>query len=101
ALRSGGRTVTEGLGGLRGREGLISLEVGLSAVLLIVAGLLTSSLTRLLQVDKGFDTDHILTVDVRLSGSVYTEPMPREKFLDRLLAKVSAIPGVQASAVIT
>jgi putative ABC transport system permease protein len=101
ALRTGSHTVTEGRRGLRLREGLISLEVGLSAALLIVAGLLASSLTRLLGVDKGFDADHVLTVDVGLSGNLYTEPVKREKFFDRLLAKISTIPGVQASGVVT
>jgi putative ABC transport system permease protein len=101
ALRGGGRTASEGPGGLRLREGLISLEVGLSAALLIVAGLLTSSLTRLLEVDKGFAADHVLTVDVRPSGSYYAEPLHREKFFERLLAQAGAIPGIQASAVIT
>ena len=98
ALRAGSHTVTEGRRGLRLREGLIGLEVGLSAALLIVAGLLGASLTRLLQVDKGFDADHVLTVDVGLAGTLYAEPANRERFFDRLLAKVSAIPGVQASA---
>ncbi|MEX2262052.1 MAG: ABC transporter permease [Bryobacteraceae bacterium] len=101
ALRAGSHTVTEGRRGLRLREGLIGLEVGLSTALLIVAGLLTSSLTRLLQVDKGFDAHQVLTVDVGLSGNLYAEPVNREKFFDRLLAKVSAIPGVQASGVVT
>jgi putative ABC transport system permease protein len=68
---------------------------------LIVAGLLTSSLTRLLQVDKGFDTGHVLTVDVGLSGPLYAESINREKFFDRLLANVGAIPGVQDSGVVT
>ena len=101
ALRAGSHTVTEGRRGLRLREGLIGLEVGLSAALLIVAGLLANSLTRLIQVDKGFDPNRVLTVDVNLAGSLYSEPTNRESFYDRLLAKVSAIPGVQASGVIT
>jgi len=101
ALRAGSHTVTEGRRGLRLRECLIGLEVGLSAALLIVAGLLTGSLVRLLQVDKGFDAGRVLTVDIGLSGSVYGEPINREKFFDRLLAKVSASPGVRASGVIT
>jgi predicted permease len=101
ALRAGSHTVTEGRAGLRLREALISLEVGLSAALLIVASLLGSSLTRLLHVDKGFDADHVLTVDVGLSGSRYSEPVNRERFLDRLLEKTSAVPGAQASGVIT
>ena len=101
ALRAGSHTVTEARAGLRVREALISLEVGLSAALLIVAGLLTGSLTRLLAVDKGFDVDHVLTVDIGLAGPLYAEPANQEKFFDRLLAKVSAIPGVQASGIVT
>jgi putative ABC transport system permease protein len=101
ALRAGSHTVTEGRRGLRLREGLISLEVGLSTALLIVAGLLGASLTRLLHVDKGFDPGHVLAVDLSLSGSLYAEPVNRERFLDRLLAKVSAIPGVQVSGFVT
>ena len=67
ALRAGSHTATEARGGLRLRKALIGLEVGLSAALLIVAGLLTSSLTRLLDVDKGFDASHVLTTNVNLT----------------------------------
>jgi predicted permease len=101
ALRAGSHTLSEGRHGLRLRQALIGLEVALSAALLIIAGLLTSSLTRLLQVDKGFDVDHVLTVDVRLAGNLYAAEGNREKFFDRLLPRLSAIPGVQASGVVT
>jgi putative ABC transport system permease protein len=101
ALRAGSHTVTEARGGLRLREGLIGVEVGLSAALLIVAGLLGGSLTRLLHVDKGFIAEKVLTVDLGLSGDVYAEPANRERFFDRLLANVNAIPGVQAAGVVT
>ena len=101
ALRAGSHTVTEGRRGLRLREGLICLEVALSAALLIVTGLLTGSLSRLLQVEKGFDVEHVLTVDLRLAGNLYADEGNRERFFDRLLPKLSAIPGVQASGVVT
>jgi putative ABC transport system permease protein len=101
ALRAGSHTVTEGRRGLRLREGLISLEVGLSTALLIVAGLLASSLDRLLGVNKGFDANHVLTVDLSLSGDLYAEEANRERFYDRLLARIGAIPGVQAAGAIT
>ncbi|HYI93773.1 MAG TPA: ABC transporter permease [Bryobacteraceae bacterium] len=101
ALRAGSHTVTEGRHGLRVREGLISVEVALSAALLIVAALLTSSLTRLLQVDKGFDADRVLTVDIGLTGSLYAEAAHRENFFNRILPKIGSIPGVQASGVVT
>ncbi len=101
ALRAGSHTVTEGRRSLRLREGLIGLEVGLSAVLLIVASLLTASLTRLLKVDKGFSADHVLTTDIGLSSSLYTEPVNREKFFDRLLVKVRSIHGVETAGFAT
>ena len=101
ALRAGSHTVTEARGGMRLREVLISLEVGLSAALLIVAGLLAGSLNRLLHVEKGFDADRVLTVELGLAGPLYAEPVNRERFFDRLLAKVGAIPGVQAAGVVT
>ena len=101
ALRAGSHTVTEGRRGLRLREALISLEVGLSAALLIVAGLLATSLTRLIQVDKGFDASRVLTINVGLADKAYADPTNRERFFDRLLTRVSAIPGVQASGITT
>jgi predicted permease len=101
ALRAGSHTVTEPRRGMRLREVLIGLEVGLSTALLIVAGLLATSLNRLVQVDKGFDGGRVLTVDIGLAGNLYAEPVNREKFFDRLLEKISVIPGVQACGFIT
>ncbi len=101
ALRAGSHKITDSRGGLRLRQALIGLEVGLSAALLIVAGLLTSSLVRLLEVDKGFDVNEVLTVDVRLAGNVYREDSVRERFFDRLLASAGAVPGVKAAGFIT
>jgi putative ABC transport system permease protein len=101
ALRAGSHTVTEGRQGLRLREGLISLEVGLSVALLVVAGLLTASLTRLAHVDKGFDPQRVLALDIRLSGQVYSEGAAQERFYDRVLPKIASIPGVQAAGFVT
>jgi putative ABC transport system permease protein len=101
ALRAGSHTVTTGRRGLRIREALIGLEVGLSATLLIVAGLLATSLTRLLHVDKGFDASRVVTVNVGLAGRLYADPSNCERFFDRVLAKLGATPGVQAAGITT
>jgi predicted permease len=102
ALRGGGSSnATENRRGLRLREGLIGLEVCLSAALLITAGLLGTSLTRLMQVDKGFDVQHILTVPVRFTSVVYADDTERQRFLDRVLSATRAIPAVEASAITT
>jgi predicted permease len=66
-----------------------------------VAGLLATSLLRLMDADKGFDVDNILTVDVALAGNRYAEPAIREQFFERLLEQVSALPGIEASGFVT
>ncbi len=101
ALRGGSHTITEGRGGLRLRKSLIGAEVGLSAALLIVASLLTTSLDRLLRVDKGFEAEHALTFAIDTAGPLYGTPVARDAFFDRIIAKVSAIPGVEAAGIIS
>jgi putative ABC transport system permease protein len=64
ALKTGGAGAGESQGSRRLREALIGIEVGMSTALLIVAGLLTSSLLHLLRVNPGFATEKVLTVDV-------------------------------------
>jgi predicted permease len=66
ALKSGGRGTTEGRGGLRVRNLLVSLEVGLSAALLVTAGLLIASFARLMTVDRGFHVDRVLAMNLSL-----------------------------------
>ena len=97
ALRSGSHTITEGRSALRLREGLVGLEVGICTALLIVAALLTTSLDRLLSVDKGFEVDRILTFNLDTAGPRYEEPGDRDRFFTRVLSKLEAIPGVEAA----
>lgn len=101
ALRAGSQTSREVRGGLRMRRALVGLEVGLSAALLIVAGLLMTSLARLLEVDKGFDASRVLTTDVNVTSGRYADPLVRTQFFDRLLAAVDGIPGVEAAGIVT
>jgi predicted permease len=97
ALRSSGGRTTEGRGSLRLREVLIALEVGLSTLLLILAGLLTASLVKLLAVEKGFGAEHVLTASVNLSTANYSAEETKIHFYDQVLASASAIPGVTAA----
>jgi predicted permease len=97
ALKSSGGRTTEGRGSLRLREVLIGLEVGLSTLLLILAGLLTTSLVKLLAVEKGFGAEHVLTASVNLSTASYSAEDTKVHFYDQVLASASAIPGVTAA----
>ena len=96
-LKAGAVTTTEGRHVRRLRQSLIGFEVGVGTLLLIIAGLLMTSLVRLLGVDKGFTAEHVLAVDVNLPRQKYTRPEQQKEFYDRVRAQVQALPGVYAA----
>jgi predicted permease len=98
-LKTGGRSATEGVRGTRLRGLLVSVEVALSAVLLIVAGLLISSFVRLMNVDKGFPVERLLAVDLNTAGARYEKDGARPEFYRRVLAGVQALPGVRSAGI--
>ncbi len=93
-LKSGSHTSTEGLRGVRLREALVSLEVGLSTVLLIAAGLLIGSFVRLINVDKGFDVERVLALNLALPSTRYADSGQRSAFFQQVLSKAQHLPGV-------
>ena len=72
----------------------------LSVVLLIGAGLLIRSFTRLGRVDPGFEAppDRVLTMLVSLTGPRFEKPAAVTAFWDELLARTRALPGVEATS---
>lgn len=98
ALRDGGHT-TGGRGRIRARGALIAAQVATAVVLLVGAGLMLRSLYRLQRVDPGFRTEKILMARLTANWSRYQNLEDQTRFLDSLLAKARAIPGVEAAAV--
>ena len=101
ALKSGGRGNTDGRGGLRVRNVLVTLEVGLSAALLVTAGLLIASFVRLMNVDRGFQVDRVLAMDLSLLSTRYPNPPERAAFFQRVLEKAAAMPGVRNASMVS
>jgi predicted permease len=101
ALRGGGRSATQGRGGVRVSEILVTTEVALSAALLVAAGLLIGSLVRLLGIDQGFQANNVLTAALNLPATKYSDTQQRAAFFDRLLPVVQHLPGVQAAGIIS
>jgi predicted permease len=96
ALRDGGHRATGGAGkGLR--SGLLVVEAALAVVLLIGAGLLVRSLVRLIQVDGGYEPDHVLTAQLYLPDAE-NEPERNIALVTTLLARLKALPGVVAAS---
>jgi predicted permease len=98
-LRDGGRSATAGAGQARLRGALVIAEIGLSTVLLVGAGLMARTLVGMQHVPLTFDPTRILTMRVPLTETRYPAPEDRARFLRALLARVTALPGVQAAAV--
>ncbi len=101
AMRSGSRGSTESSGRMRLRELLVSVEVGLSCLLLIVAGLLLVSFARLIGVDRGFQVQHILTAQVVPSRPRYDNDAKRRRLYHDIVAKLEAEPGVISAGLIS
>jgi putative ABC transport system permease protein len=89
------------VGARRLRGALVVVQVSLSLVLLIGAGLLVRSLANRIAVGVGFDTDQLLTATVGLSGDRYEEHEAQSLFFEQLIERVRALPGVTAASAIT
>ncbi|HSK64684.1 MAG TPA: ABC transporter permease, partial [Pyrinomonadaceae bacterium] len=87
--------------GLRSFRGwLVVAELALALVLLVAAGLLVRSFTKLTAIDPGFDRQNVLTARISLPRSKYKEPEQSLAFQQELLQKIKALPGVQAAGTI-
>jgi putative ABC transport system permease protein len=98
-LNEGGREGAGGSKGARLRGLLVIAEVAVSFVLLIGAGLLINSFIHLRNLDPGFRADHLLTAKIDLPEVKYPDQEHRTPFLDEVLRRVSALPGVQSAAI--
>ncbi len=98
ALKEGGRSSQEASGRQGLRKTLVISEVALAIVLLICSGLLLRSFEKLLEVKPGFDPANVLTAQVSLPRTKYTDEAKLASFSDALLARVSSMPGVLHAA---
>lgn len=91
-LKEGERGSTAGRS--RTRSALVIAEVGLSLVLLVGAGLLVKSFSRLMNVNPGFDPDHLLTFNLGLPPS--SDAAHQAAFYRQVAQGLEALPGVQS-----
>ena len=101
ALQEGARGAAGDRRGQRVRRVLVVAEVALALVLLAGAGLLLKSFARVQGVDPGFRPEGVLTATLALPGAKYDTPDKRRAFVDEVLERVRAIPGVQAAGATT
>jgi putative ABC transport system permease protein len=99
-LKQGGRQTGTAASGQRLRHALVVGEIAFSLALLAGAGLLMRSLIRLVNVDKGFSTDHVVTMNLNPSPVHYSDGRKEINFIQQITQSVRAVPGVQAAGMV-
>ncbi|HVT96624.1 MAG TPA: ABC transporter permease [Acidobacteriaceae bacterium] len=97
-LHSESRLASESRGSKHARRVLVGVEVAVSVALVLMTGLLVASLTKLMRVDRGFDTERTLAVKVELPYEAYPNRPKRAEFYRDALVKLNALPGVEQAA---
>ena len=98
-MRESGRSLTGSARQARLRNTLVIVEVALSVVLLVGAGLMIRTLASMQQVRLGFEPERILSMRVPLDPLRYETAEERGHFFINLLERVRALPGVDSAAV--
>jgi putative ABC transport system permease protein len=93
---AGGARTSGGRSGTRTRRTLVMLELALSVILLVGAGLAVCSISKLRRVDTGFDTRNVLTASISLSGIRYPGGASVVAFMTRLRERLASTNGVTA-----
>lgn len=80
---------------------LVISEIAVAATLLIAGGLMVQSFRQLQKIDLGFQPDNLLIMQMALSANKYQNHQQRAAFVEQVLARVSALPGVVSAGTTT
>jgi len=100
SLKEGSRGNSAGLGRQSLRKALVVLEAALALMLLVGAGLLINSFSRLQRIDLGFTSENVISFEAFLAGDEYASNGTRNVFYQRLMSEVASIPGVVKSGAV-
>lgn len=85
-------------GRTRANDASLVLQSALTLVLLSGAGLLAMSFARLVRLDPGFETEHVVAAELRLPDTRYRNSGERTAFVQAILEQARALPGASAVA---
>ena len=99
SLKEGGQRSGSSLAGAKLRNVLLISEVALALVLVISAGLLTRTFLHLLKVDPGFNPTRVLTFELTLPATKYTDQPQIVALYQRALESIRSLPGVESAGI--
>jgi predicted permease len=101
-LHSESRTASESRASKRLKQVLIMAEAAASVTLVLLSALFITSLMKLMHVDRGFQTEHVLSASVMLPSGQYGDSADvRDAFYERTLARLRSIPGVSSAGAVS
>ncbi len=100
-IHEGSRGASAGGDRIRVRNLLVIGEVAVTLVVLIGAGLLATSLIRLLNVNPGFDPKNVLTASYDLPATKYNKPEQQAEVNRRIRERLASVPGVEVVGSVT
>ena len=92
---------SSGILGGRVTRALVVAEIALSCALLIGAGLMVKSITRLRNFDFPFATDHVFTARLGLFATGYPDRASRQALFTRLVERLAGLPGARSVSLST
>ena len=100
-LKESGRSNTANRSQRRFRSSLVMVEVALSVILLVSAGLLLRSFAELRRVNPGVHVDSILTVGLSLPEARYSNREQMSGFARRLITNLRELPAVRSAGIVS
>jgi len=82
------------------RSALVASQIALSLILVIGAGLLVRSFIDLLKAYPGFQSSHMMTMEVTLPAAKYSDAAAIAAIYQRILERLPAVPGIESAAVV-
>lgn len=99
ALQSGSQRTTPGAGTRRAQSVLVVAEVGLSLILLVMAGLMIRSFAKLTNIDPGMSTANVMSMRINRSPAKSKDGSQNAVFFQSVIDRVKTLPGVEAVGV--
>jgi putative ABC transport system permease protein len=100
-IKQGGRTATDTIRVKKLLRGIAIMEVTLTTVLLISAGLVVKSFIKIVQTETGMRTENLLTMQITLSQTKYAKPSQQEAFFRAVAERLQAVPGAESVGMIS
>jgi predicted permease len=99
SLKQASTQSSGGRGVVRSQQALMTIELAMTLVLLVGAGLLVKTFERIIAIPPGFDPHNVLTAQISLPGTTYAKEEQWREFYSQVLERLQALPGVSSAGV--